>query len=100
VVWFGITKLSNQLFCFDWIFQAIVQFEGKPGASSKCRITNDELQMAKRKSKARMSNDAQCYQRFRHSDFSIPSDVVIRHSDLGMAVHGEPLFAFAYALGP
>jgi len=29
----------------------------------------------------------------RNSDFGIPSDFVIRHSDLKFAVHGKPCFA-------
>ena len=57
----------------------------------KCRITNDELQMTK-ESEAQMPNDAQeCDRRFCHSDFGIPLDFVIRHSDLGIAAHGKPL---------
>src|SRR6266516_4158981 len=47
-------------------------------------MTNDELRM---KSEARMSKDSQwCVRRFRHSDFVIPSDFVLRHSDLRIAV--------------
>jgi len=30
-----------------------------------------------------------CARQIRHSDFVIPSDFVIRHSDLGSAVHGK-----------
>src|SRR5437016_4777189 len=57
-----------------------------------CRITNDELQMTK---EIQSSNDERrlgMRSGVRHSDFGIPSDFVIRHSDLGMAVHGEPPF--------
>jgi hypothetical protein len=45
---------------------------------------NDEW---RKKSEARMSKNSQlCGRRFRHSDFVIPSDFVIRHSDLRIAV--------------
>src|SRR6185503_5294395 len=35
----------------------------------------------------------------RNSDFGIPSDFVIRHSDLRFAVHGEPPFVFSAFIG-
>jgi len=36
-----------------------------------------------------------CDRLFRHSDFGIPSDFVIRHSDLEIGVHGKPPFVFS-----
>jgi len=48
-----------------------------------------------------MSNDAQeCDRRFCHSDFGIPSDFAIRHSDLGIAAHGKLRRFRNRALGP
>src|SRR6266511_902420 len=65
-----------------------------------------------------VKNSQLCGRRFRHSDFVIPSDFVIRHSDLRIAVcsnkrpvsglvraagagwvHGEPPFVFSACIG-
>src|SRR5207253_6731264 len=51
-------------------------------------MTNDQRP---KKSEARMSNCSElCGRRFRHSDFVIPSDFVIRHSGLKITVHAWP----------
>src|SRR5438132_7598929 len=79
-------------------------------------MTNDEW---RKKSEARSLKNSQLYgRRFRHSDFVIPSDFVIRHSDLriavcsikrpvsglvraagGGSVHGKPPFVFSACIG-
>jgi len=71
-------------------------------------MSNDEC---RKKAEARMSKTSELrHRQFRDSDFVIPSDFVIRHSDLRSAdenddeaegtVHGEPPFAFAHTLRP
>jgi len=47
-------------------------------------MTNDE-----RNPKPQFRKKLKCNRRVRHSDFDIPSDFVIRHSDLSIAVHGQ-----------
>jgi hypothetical protein len=41
-----------------------------------------------------------CDRRIRDSDFGIPSDFVIRHSDFRRAVHGKTFFAFRFTGNP
>ena len=47
---------------------------------------NDEGRMTKEIRSPNVENSQLCSRRFRHSDFVIPSDFVIRHSDLRMTV--------------
>jgi hypothetical protein len=55
-------------------------------------LSNDEGQMTKAA--------LQCGGRIRHSDFGLPSDFVIRHSDLDRRFMESPLSFFPHALGP
>ena len=44
-------------------------------------------------------SDQVCDRRISHSDFGIPSDFVIRHSDLKSAVPGGPPSVFSACIG-
>jgi len=50
-------------------------------------MTNDELQMTKEIRSQNVEKSGAVPALVRHADFVIPSDFVIRHSDLG-TVHG------------
>jgi hypothetical protein len=62
-------------------------------------MTNDERQMTKEIRNPNVEGRSGVRWLVRPSDFGIPSDFVIRHSGLRIAVHGEPAFAFCACIG-